>query len=61
MDNHTATEQAYKNGYERGSKEMAEKIYKMGEEFYKMTYHKSNALPRLLEWMKDTFSVEIKE
>lgn len=46
---------------QQARKETAEKIYKMGEEFYKMTYHKSNALPRLLEWIKDTFGVEIKE
>lgn len=28
MDIYTATEQAYKNGYKKGSKETAEKIYK---------------------------------
>lgn len=42
-------------------KETAEKIYKMGEEFYKMTYRKNNALPRLLEWIKETFGIGIKE
>lgn len=46
---------------EKTKKETAEKILRKGEEFYKMSYRKSNAIHRLAEWIKDTFGVEIKE
>lgn len=46
---------------EQAVKETAEKILNKCEEFYKMTYHKSNAMTRLIDWIKNTFGIEIKE
>lgn len=42
-------------------KETAKEICEMGENLYKMSYHKSNAMPRLVAWIKSNFGVEIKE
>lgn len=35
MDIYTATEQAYKNGYEDGKEETAKQIYKLAEQYNK--------------------------
>ena len=42
-------------------KETAKEILRKGEEFYKISYHKSNAIHRLAEWIKDTFGVGVEE
>ena len=42
-------------------KETAREILNMGKKLYKMSYHKSNAMPRLIEWIKVEYGVEIEE
>lgn len=43
----------------KARKETAKEICEMGENLYKMSYHKSNAMPRLVEWIKSNFGVEL--
>lgn len=42
-------------------KETAKEILNMGKKLYEMSYHKSNAMPRLMEWIKVEYGVEIGE
>ena len=42
-------------------KETAKEILNMGKKLYEMSYHKSNAMPRLIEWIKVEYGVEIGE
>lgn len=42
-------------------KETAKEILNMGKKLYEMAYHKSNAMPRLIEWIKVEYGVEIEE
>ena len=49
--------------YERENvrKETAKEILNMGKKLYEMAYHKSNAMPRLIEWIKVEYGVEVEE
>lgn len=42
-------------------KETAREILDMGKKLYEMSYHKSNAMPRLTEWIKVEYGVEVEE
>ena len=42
-------------------KETAKEILNMGKKLYEMAYHKSNAMPRLIEWIKVEYGVEVEE
>ena len=42
-------------------KETAKEILNMGKKLYEMTYYKSKAMPRLIEWIKVEYGVEIEE
>ena len=42
-------------------KETAKEILNMGKKLYEMAYHKSNAMPRLIEWIKVAYGVEVEE
>lgn len=42
-------------------KETAKEIINMGKKLYEMAYHKSNAMPRLIEWIKVEYGVEVEE
>lgn len=42
-------------------KETAKEILNMGKKLYEMSYHKSNAMPRLIEWIKVEYGVEVEE
>ena len=46
---------------EKGRKETAKEILNMGKKLYEMSYHKSNAMPRLIEWIKAEYGVEVEE
>ena len=46
---------------EKVRKETAKEILNMGKKLYEMAYHKSNAMPRLIEWIKVEYGVEIEE
>ena len=45
----------------KGKQETAKEILNMGKKLYEMSYHKSNAMPRLIEWIKVEYGVEIEE
>lgn len=55
MDTHTATEQAYINGYEKGKEETAEKIYKD----LKLLVS-DNAVDIITRYFKEIMDIEIK-
>ena len=40
-------------------KETAKEILNMGKKLYEMSYHKRNAMPRLIEWIKVEYGVEV--
>ena len=42
-------------------KETAKEILNIGKKLYEMAYHKSNAMPRLIEWIKVEYGVEVEE
>ena len=42
-------------------KEIVKEILNMGKKLYEMAYHKSNAMPRLIEWIKVEYGVEVEE
>ena len=42
-------------------KQTAKEILNMGKKLYEMAYHKSNAMPRLIEWIKVEYGVEVEE
>ena len=42
-------------------KETAKEILNMGKKLYEMSYHKSNAMPRLIEWIKVEYGVGVEE
>lgn len=42
-------------------KETVKEILNIGKKLYKMCYHKSNAMPRLIEWIKAEYGVEVGE
>ena len=46
---------------EKARKETAKEILNIGKKLYKMSYHKSNAMPRLIEWIKAEYGVEVEE
>ena len=46
---------------EKARKETAKEILNMGKKLYEMAYHKSNAMPRLIEWIKVEYGVEVEE
>lgn len=46
---------------EKVRKKTAKEILNMGKKLYEMSYHKSNAMPRLIEWTKAEYGVEIEE
>ena len=46
---------------EKARKETAKEILNIGKKLYKMSYHKSNAMPRLIEWIKVEYGVEVEE
>ena len=48
-------------GKDKICKETAKEILNMGEKLYEMSYHKSNAMPRLIEWIKVEYGVEVEE
>ena len=41
--------------------ETAKEILNMGKKLYEMSYHKSNAMLRLIEWIKAEYGVEVEE
>ena len=49
--------------YERENvrKETAKEILNIGKKLYEIAYHKSNAMPRLIEWIKVEYGVEVEE
>ena len=49
------------NEWLKARKETAKEILNMGKKLYEMAYHKSNAMPRLIEWIKVEYGVEIEE
>lgn len=51
----------YNKGYNEARKDTARDILDMGTKLYEMSYHKSNAILRLLEWIKVEYSVDIGE
>lgn len=58
MNPYEATELAYKNGYERGSKETAEKIYNFAKDFF--TWDEECFVCELAKYIEN-FGVEIKK
>ena len=46
---------------EEARKETAKEICEMGEGIYELSYRKSDAMPRLVAWIKSNFGVETKE
>ena len=42
-------------------KETTKEILDMCKKLYEMCYHKSNAMPRLIEWIKAEYGVEVEE
>ncbi len=48
-------------GLKKEKQETAKEILNMGKKLYEMSYHKSNAMPRLIEWIKVEYGVEVEE
>ena len=46
---------------EKARKETASEILDMGKKLYGMSYHKRNAMPRLIEWIKVEYGVKVEE
>ena len=44
---------------EKTRKETAREILDIGKKLYEMSYHKSNAMPRLIEWIKAEYGVDL--
>ena len=49
------------NEWLKARKETAKEILNMGKKLYEMSYHKSNAMLRLIEWIKAEYGVEVEE
>ena len=47
--------------YKEIRKETAKEILNMGKKLYEMSYHKSNAMPRLIEWIKVEYGLKEEE